>query len=399
MNSNYTKKIGKNDQKNTLKSVGILMQPFTQGFESKEEALGSIEVIQKYLDEVNVKRKGLNRVNWQEFKRYLTGGIPLAVGSWEKSKRLRNFIQNFCTNILCLNINDLSNVPPKWIERVIKNIYDNCHFVQESYSSGEELSEKKFHCYVLVSEEPVGYEFSSYIMERFRDDLGAKIGVNFDKSMTLSKNILPSGKPVKVNEHLEIYSLKPYLNEISRVEKILERERKKISNQEVVYRLLDRDFNNKMFTSKVHFTNLLNAFQSQELASLNYREISYLFMVLNNLEDDGQITLQQKLQLADVLKKRTAFKQGVEEFKNYKDVTVGSLNHILKQHDVATEDLFIFMENHEIRVDISFEINGKIYENKEVYEKLKEILFGNKYRGMKILLLSDTGTGKVYMVI
>lgn len=109
-----------------------------------------------------------------------------------KSKRLRNFVQNFRTNIFCLNINDLSNVPPNQIDRVTKNIFDYCHFVQESYSSGDKLSEKKYHCYVLVSEEPVGYEFSSYIMERLRDDLGAKIGVDFDKSMTL-QNILPLG--------------------------------------------------------------------------------------------------------------------------------------------------------------------------------------------------------------
>ncbi|MBS4220072.1 DEAD/DEAH box helicase family protein [Bacillus sp. FJAT-49711] len=396
MNSKSIKEVGKNVKKNTLKSIEILMQPFTHGFDSKEEALVNIEVIQKYLDEVNEKKKGFNRVTWQEFKRYLTGGVPLSVGSWEKSKRLRNFIQNHQTNIYCFNLNDISSIPPNQIEKVIQNIYDYCHFVQESYSSGKKLSEKNYHCYVLVSEECVGYEISSYVMERFRDDLGAKIGVAFDKSMTLSKNILPSGKPVTVNEDLEIYSLNPYLNEISRIEKILEKERKKISKQEVVYRLLDKDFNNKMVTSEVDFNNLLNAFKSQKLVSLNYREISYLFMVLNNLEDDGQITHQQKIQLADALKKGTAFKQDVDEFKNYKDVGVGSLNHILKQHDVATENLFTFMENHEIRIDLSFEINGKIYENKEVYEELKEILFGFKYRGKKIILISGTGSGKSY---
>ena len=61
-------------------------------------------------------------------------------------------------------------------------------------------------------------------MERFRDDLVVKIGVTFDNSMRLSKNVLPSGKSVIVNEDLEIYSLKPCLNEISRIEKILEKE-------------------------------------------------------------------------------------------------------------------------------------------------------------------------------
>lgn len=395
MNSKSTKEVRKNE-KYTLKSVGIHIQRYTCGFNTKKEAMANIEVIQKYFDGVNERKKGFNRVNWQEFKSYLTNGIPLAVGSWEKSKRQRNFIQNHRTNIYCFNLNDVSSIPPNQIERVIQNIYDYCHFVQESYSSGKKLSEKQYHCYVLVSEESVGYEISSYVMERFRDDLGAKIGITFDKSMTLSKNILPSGKPVTVNEDLEIYSLKPYLNEISRVEKILEKERRKISKQEVVYRLLDRDFNNKMVTTEVDFNNLLSAFESQNLASLSYREISYLFMVLNNLEEDGQITFQQKIELADSLKKTIAFNQDVEEFKNYKDVTVGSLIHILKQYDVATDDLFTFMENHEIRVDLSFEIKGKIYEDKEVYEKLKEIILGFKYRGKKILLISGTGTGKSF---
>lgn len=395
MNSKSTKEVRKNE-KYTLKSVGIHIQRYTCGFNTKKDAMANIEVIQKYFDGVNERKKGFNRVNWQEFKSYLTNGIPLAVGSWEKSKRQRNFIQNHRTNIYCFNLNDVSSIPPNQIERVIQNIYDYCHFVQESYSSGKKLSEKQYHCYVLVSEESVGYEISSYVMERFRDDLGAKIGITFDKSMTLSKNILPSGKPVTVNEDLEIYSLKPYLNEISRVEKILEKERKKISKQEVIYRLLDRDFNNKMVTTEVDFNNLLNAFESQNLASLSYREISYLFMVLNNLEEDGQITFQQKIELADSLKRTTTFNQDVEEFKNYKDVTVGSLIHILKQYDVATDDLFTFMENHEIRVDLSFEIKGKIYEDKEVYEKLKEIILGFKYRGKKILLISGTGTGKSF---
>lgn len=396
MNNKSINEVNKGDRKNSIKSMGILMQPYTESFHSKKEAEDNIGVIQKYFDDVNEKKKGHNRVPIQGFLQYLLEGTPITAGYWEYSKRLRNEIKNYKTNIFCFNLNDLSYIPPNQLKKVIRKLHDHCHFVQESYSSGKELSEKKFHCYVLVSEICVGYDITSYIMEKFRDELGVKIGVMFDTSMVLGKNILPSGKKVLINEDLEIYNLKPYLNEISRIEKLLEKERNKKGKNDVIYRLLDKDFVNKKIISKVNYNNLLNAFKSQKLASLKYREISYLLMVLNNLEDEGQIDFKQKVELAESLKQTTRFGQDVEDFKNYKEVTVGSLIFILRQNGICTDELFNSIESHEMRVDLSFEIIGKISENKEVYEQLKEIVFGYQYRGKRILLISDTGTGKSF---
>ncbi|NRG46852.1 DEAD/DEAH box helicase family protein [Bacillus sp. CRN 9] len=89
-------------------------------------------------------------------------------------------------------------------------------------------------------------------------------------------------------------------------------------------------------------------------------------------------------------------RQEINDYKGYKAVTVGSLIHILRAHQIDTDNIFIFKENHTLNPDVILNIKGKIYDNKEAFEELEKILISPENRGKRILLVADTGTGKSY---
>ncbi|AIF45093.1 DEAD/DEAH box helicase family protein [Virgibacillus sp. SK37] len=91
--------------------------------------------------------------------------------------------------------------------------------------------------------------------------------------------------------------------------------------------------------------------------------------------------------------------QDINDYKGYKNVTVGSLIHILRKHEIDTGNIFTFSEKHELNPDVTLNIKGKIYDNKVAYDKLVQILTRPENRGKRILLVSDTGTGKSYALI
>jgi len=86
----------------------------------------------------------------------------------------------------------------------------------------------------------------------------------------------------------------------------------------------------------------------------------------------------------------------INNFKDYHDVTAGSLIHILRYHGVNTGNLFTFVEKRDLQPDISFMIKGRISDNKDVSDELVKMLLSPKYKGKRILLVSDTGTGKSF---
>ncbi|MEC5424292.1 DEAD/DEAH box helicase family protein [Virgibacillus sp. C22-A2] len=92
-------------------------------------------------------------------------------------------------------------------------------------------------------------------------------------------------------------------------------------------------------------------------------------------------------------------KQDINEYKGYHDVTAGSLIHILRQHGIDTSNVFTFSEKSDLQPDITLNITGKIFDNKDVYLELKRILTSPTSRGKRILLVSDTGTGKSFGLI
>ncbi|MEC5424294.1 hypothetical protein QGM71_12405 [Virgibacillus sp. C22-A2] len=146
---------------------GNLITPYTRGFSSKEDAIENIELIQSHLDQVNVKNNEHNRLDDTSFSYMLSNGYPMAMGSWKNSERTRNKIKNYRTNIYWYNLNDLSSTPPKILPKVISSIMNGpFRFIQESYSSGDKLAEKRYHLYLPVIElENVDFEVQQLIYE------------------------------------------------------------------------------------------------------------------------------------------------------------------------------------------------------------------------------------------
>ncbi|AIF45127.1 hypothetical protein [Virgibacillus sp. SK37] len=176
-------------------------------------------------------------------------------------------------------------------------------FIQESFSSGDKQAERRYHLYLPVTElENVDFEVQQLIYEWVRDDLEIKLGIQLDSSTYLHKNILPSTNKVKVNKDASIFDLQPYLNKYRRIEKVVKKKNDAIGKREMIQQVAEENFKGKNITSIVNFDELLKAFQTNGLAKeLTYDERSYLYMALNNMEEDGQITEQQKYDLAEVV--------------------------------------------------------------------------------------------------
>lgn len=283
---------------------GVLVTSFTHGFDSMEEAMENIGLVQSYLDEANIKKNSHNRVGDSMFAFKLRNGIPHAMGSWILSERTRSKINGYRTNYYCYNLNDLSNIPPKSLQIVISGIMNGpFHFIQESFSSGDTLAEKKYHLYLPVTElEGVDFEVQQLIYEWVRADLEIKLGIQLDESTYLHKNILASRNKVHVNVDAPVFDLTSYLNKFKRIERIVKKSDSKVNKEEVVRHAVEQEYKKKQITSTVNYNELLKAFKSDGFSSnLSYKERGYLFMVLNNMEEDRQITKKQKEELAEVL--------------------------------------------------------------------------------------------------
>jgi hypothetical protein len=192
----------------------FLVQPYKRSFRNKIEAMKQIKKISSYLDTVNLYNKTkLNFLSEEEFINILESGVPHRLGACLESKMTPGDVQDYRTNLFCMDVDDLSHLPEQTIRKVISRLYENFHFVQESFSSGKKFSQKRFHCYLIVNTLQVDYEVLAFIYKRVRDDLSAKIGITFDESMYPLKNIFASGKKVKVNKTLKPFDLNPYLND------------------------------------------------------------------------------------------------------------------------------------------------------------------------------------------
>ncbi|MEC5424293.1 hypothetical protein QGM71_12400 [Virgibacillus sp. C22-A2] len=135
-----------------------------------------------------------------------------------------------------------------------------------------------------------------------RDDLEIKLGIQLDSSTYLHKDILPSTNNVKLIKDAPICDLQPYLNKYRRIEKIVKKKSGKVDKKEMVQQVVEEDFKSKSIISTVNFNELLKAFKAENFSiSISYKEREYLYMALNNIEEDGQITEQQKYDLAEVL--------------------------------------------------------------------------------------------------
>lgn len=289
---------------NTKNDPGVLVTPYTHGFDSKENVMKNIGLVQSYLDEANKENNTHNRVAEPIFAYKLKNGTPHAMGSWKLSERTRSKIKDYRTNYYCFNLNDLSNIPPKSLPSVLSGIMNGpFRFIQESFSSGDILSEKKYHLYLPVTElEDLDFEVQQLIYEMVRDELEIKLGIQLDENTYLHKNILASKNKVHGNEDAPIFDLKPYLNKIRRIEKIVKKRDGEVSKEEIIRQAAEQEYKDKRITSTVNYNELLEAFNSDGFSrNLSYKERGYLFMVLNNMEEDGQINEKQKLELAEVL--------------------------------------------------------------------------------------------------
>lgn len=375
----------------------ILVQPYRRGFNKKEEAIQQIRKISSYLDTVNVwNTSKLNFLSEKEFIRVLENGIPHRLGSCLGSKMSPRNVQDYRTNIFCFDIDHLEHLPKKITRRVIALLNQHFHYVQESFSSGKNLAQRRFHCYLIVTTLQVDYEVLALIYKQVRDDLSAKIGISFDESMYPLKNIFSSGKKVRVNR-LKVFDLKPYLESyLEKKKRLIGRKGHEIKDYEVVNDIVDKQFNTRFTTSRVNFDELLKAIRSEIMPSISdYEEWIRYLMAFNDMEREGLITSSQKFELAEAIDDgKQGYVEEFEKLKKYDEVTIGSLIYRLQQNGIQTNHIFNISERYELRTDLSLDIQGKITDNPTVVNTLNEILYNKENRGKRILLIGGTGTGK-----
>lgn len=384
--------------KKANKEISMLVQPYKRGFETKIEAMKQIKAISTYFNTVNeYNSSSFNSLTEKEFIQMIENGTPHTVGSWLNSKRMIGNIQDYRTDILCFDIDNLGDLPERAIHKVIALLNQYFHYVQESFSSGKKLFQKRYHCYLRVTTLQVDYEVIAMIYKQVRDDISAKIGIQFDESMHPLKTIFASKRKVKINRTLKVFDLKPYLNAyIEKKREMKQSISSKMKDSDVVNAIVDEHFNKKLKTTKVNFDELLKTLKSEKFPFISeYKEWIHFLMAFNNMEKEGLITSEEKMELAEAIDDgNKGYVKEFEKLKRYDRVTIGSLIYRLQQYGIRTDSIFTSVEKYQLRIDYSFDIQGKITENQEVFRKLEEILYDKENRGKRILLYSDTGTGK-----
>jgi len=386
-----------NQMNQANKEISMLVQPYKRGFETKIEAMKQIKAISTYFNTVNEYSSSFSSLTEKEFIQMIENGTPHTVGAWLNSKRMIGNIQDYRTDLLCFDIDDLGDFPERAIHKVIAQLNQYFHYVQESFSSGKKLSQKRYHCYLRVTTLQVDYEVIAMINKQVRDDISAKIGIQFDESMHPLKTIFASKRKVKINRTLKEFDLKPYLNAyIEKKREMKETISSKMKESDVVNAIVDEHFNKKLTTTKVNFDELLKAIKTEEFPFISeYKEWIHFLMAFNNMEKEGLITSEEKMELAEAIDDgNKGYVKEFEKLKRYDRVTIGSLIFRLQQYGIRTDSIFTSVEKYQLRIDYSFDIQGKITENQEVFRKLEEILYDKENRGKRILLYSDTGTGK-----
>ncbi|WP_251553977.1 DEAD/DEAH box helicase family protein [Neobacillus muris] len=178
--------------------------------------------------------------------------------------------------------------------------------------------------------------------------------------------------------------------------RLSEKEGRDVKDYDAVNDIVDEQFNKGFSTSGVNFKELLAALQSEKMPIISdYKEWIRYLMAFNDMEREGLITNEQKNHLAEAIDDgNRTYEKEFEKLKGYDEVTIGSLIYRLQQNGISTNHIFNFSERYELRVDVSMDMQGKITENPEVFHRFQEILLAKENSGKRILLISDTGTGK-----
>lgn len=356
-----------------------------------------IKAISTYFNTVNEYSSSFSSLTEKEFIQMIENGTPHTVGAWLNSKRMIGNIQDYRTDLLCFDIDDLGDLPERAIHKVIAQLNQYFHYGQESFSSGKKLSQKRYHCYLRVTTLQVDYEVIAMIYKQVRDDISAKIGIQFDESMHPLKTIFASKRKVKINRTLKEFDLKPYLNAyIEKKREMKQSISSKMKESDVVNTIVDEHFNKKLTTTKVNFDELLKTLKSEKFPFISeYKEWIHFLMAFNNMEKKGLIASEEKTELAAAIDDgNKGYVKEFEKLKRYDRVTIGSLIFRLQQYGIRTDSIFTPVEKYQLRIDYSFDIQGKITDNQEVFRKLEEILYYKENKGKRILLFSDMGTGK-----
>lgn len=284
------------------KEFKILATSYGRSFKSKEEAMKNIGEIQTYIDEAHLNSRKHNYCNQGSFIGLLENKVPFALGSWLESERSRVEIKGYQTTVYMFNLNDLSSISPRHYNEVYWSLLKGpFKYIQESHSSGKLINEKKFHLYLPVTElKGVDFDIQQIIYEQVRAALEMKLGLQFDESFYLHKNIIPSGKTVQVNHHAPIFDLQPYLNDITRIGRIYNKKLKDDYIRDYDVSLTKAFYSN--ITSTLNYAELLNALKTEGLVEkLSYKDKMYMLMALNTMESEQQISQEQKLELIEVL--------------------------------------------------------------------------------------------------
>ncbi|MFS0752636.1 DEAD/DEAH box helicase [Oceanobacillus sp. 1P07AA] len=382
-----------NDKNNTERN--ILIQPYKRGFDSKEEAMQQVSNISSYLETINLwNNSKLNVISEKEFIQQLENGVPHRLGSCLESRMSLREVDKYRTNIFCFDLDHLDHLPDDSIRKIISRLNGNFHYIQESFSSGTKLTQKRFHCYLMVSTLQVDFNVLNYIYKRVKDELSVKIGIEFDGSMHLLKNIFASGKDVKVNNTLDIFNLSPYLEDYNAKRSTLSN-KQDMKSSVTVNEVVDEDFNDRFTTTQVNFPELLKVLKSAKVPVYEYHEWIRYLMSFNDMERKGLITKDQKYHLAEAIDDGNAsYYKEMEKLERYTKVTIGSLIYNLQLRGISTNQIFTLNERKELRIDTSFDIYGKITENQQVFKEIERVITNPENSGKRILLYSETGTGK-----
>ena len=389
-----------------MKPSHILAVTDTRSWRTKAQLDSEIGNATIDLHKKSLKEGQVREIKLDHFIRELERGAPHVMANYFGKSRRQDDVTKLKVNALCFDIDKIPKLPQQELVNLFKNIKHSFHLVQESLSSGKKLSEKRLHCYLFIDELEGSVDYVKNLYHLVRKNLSVKLAVEIDKHVDPLKIIGASGKKVHRNYHLETFDMEPLKEELRRMEEELkEQNRQKRIKKENFQKMIANsqigsEFDESYVVDSLSVSELVKALSHPDFSPVeDYDDWFCYLYIFNDLYKNGNITEEERDYLASVIDDGNDAYEYIfgdvlnDDRYNY-SWTIGTLIYRLQEAGVQMGEILKTKEKSFLEPDVIFEVQDYISNDRNAMNELKELFKSSKYRGKRILLYADTGTGK-----
>jgi hypothetical protein len=205
------------EKQNHLLEAEVFVTVLTEPHKVKPQG-GQIGEIVEKMKGIKINSSEDSKITVSQLQRALLSGFPHKCASWTESTDLKHEINNFKSNIMCLDFDEGIKNPPTFELKASQYF----HVVQKSASWGK-LDQKdnqikfKYHCYLILDEiitDPIHYDL---VYKAYVEHYSKVFKLDLDKSMHSTKLIFSGQeKDMQLNDlaFAPVLDVEPEIDEI-----------------------------------------------------------------------------------------------------------------------------------------------------------------------------------------